>query len=119
VELLPDGQPDHRIVKRLPVAEVARVRAVAAEDQPRPTSYSAMIVDVSGSGAGLIVPAEAELEPGQLIEIGVEGAWSPARVVWSRPSPDRSLIAGVEFTDAHPEFLPALFGWLQREAGRV
>ena len=47
VELLPDGQPDQRMVQRLPVAEVARVRAVAAENRPRPTRYPAVIVDVS------------------------------------------------------------------------
>jgi PilZ domain len=120
VELSPGGQPEQRLVARLPVSEAARVRAVATEDQPRPTSYSAIIVDVSGVGAGLIVPAEAELEPGRMIEIGVDGSWSVARVIWSRPSgPDRRLIAGVQFTEGHPEFLPALLGWLQREAERV
>ena len=43
------------MVQRLPVAEAARVQAVAAENRPRPTSYPAVIVDVSGTGAGLVV----------------------------------------------------------------
>jgi PilZ domain-containing protein len=119
VELLPDGQPDQRMVQRMPVAEAARVRAVAAENRPRPTSYPAVIVDVSGTGAGLVVPDEAELVPGRVIEIGVEGSWSTARVMWSRPSADHRLTAGVRFSEAHPSFLPALLGWLQRDAARA
>ena len=119
MDFLPEGQPDQRMVQRLPVAEAARVRAVAAENRPRSTSYPAVIVDVSGTGAGLVVPREAELEPGRVIEIGVEGSWSTARVIWSRPSADNRLTAGVRFSDAHPSFLPALLGWLQREGARV
>jgi hypothetical protein len=119
VEDAPNGRPDHRVVDRLPVAEAARVRAVVADDQPRPDSYPAMIVDVTGDGAGLVVPVEADLVPGRVIEIGVDGSWSPAHVVWSRPSDDSRLLAGILFTDAHPEFLPALLGWLQRDAGWV
>jgi hypothetical protein len=71
-----------------------------------------MIVDISGSGGRMLVPSEAGLEPGQIVEIGVEESWSQARVVWE----ERTLN---ETSKADPPLLTALVDWLQREASRM
>jgi hypothetical protein len=60
------------------------------------------------------VPAEFEMVPNRMIEIGVDGAWSRARVVWSRIGLDGQRLCGVEFAEAFPTFLPALATWLDR-----
>ena len=102
------------MVERCPVDEAAVVRQLAARNQPRPAAHPATIIDVSTLGAALRVPLEVELIPNRMIEIGIDGAWSRARVVWSRIGLDGMRIGGVEFAEAFPSFLPALATWLDR-----
>jgi hypothetical protein len=69
-------------------------------------------MDILPRGAALRVPSEVELVPNRMIELGIDGAWSRARVVWSRIGLDGQRIGGVEFAEAFPAFLPALAVWL-------
>ena len=116
---LPDGRRERRMVERCPVDEAAAVRQVVARNQPRPVAHPAIIVDVSPLGAALRVPVEVPLVPNRMIEIGVDGSWSRARVVWSRIGLDGMRIGGVEFAEALPSFLPALATWLERHQAAV
>ncbi len=114
-----DGEPDRRIVERCPVEEAARVRALAARNQPQPEPRPVTIANVSVRGAGLR-GRDVELVAGHTIELGIDGDWSKCRVVWSQPGLDDTMVAGVEFVDAEPRFLPALLRWIEREsAGRA
>jgi hypothetical protein len=112
MSIQPDGRRERRMVERCPVGEAAVVRQLAARNQPRPVAHPAIIVDVSTRGAALRVPVEVELMPNRMIEIGVDGAWSRARVVWCRVGLDGQRIGGVEFAEAFPSFLTALAVWL-------
>ena len=111
---LPDGRRERRLVERCPVDEAAAVRHVVARNQPRPVAHPATIVDVSTRGAAVRVPFDFDLVPNRMIEIGIDGAWSRVRVVWSRIGLDGQRIGGVEFAEAFPSFLPALATWLER-----
>lgn len=102
------------MVERCPVDQAAVVRQIAARNQPRPLPQPATIVDVSTKGAALRVELEVDLVPGRVIEIGIDGTWTRARVVWSRIGLDGCRIGGVEFAEAFPLFLPALESWLDR-----
>jgi hypothetical protein len=102
------------MVERCPVDEAAVVRQHVARNQPRAEAFPATIVDVSGLGAALRVPRDFDLVPNHMIEIGIDGSWTRARVVWSRMGLDGSRIGGVEYAEAFPEFLPALARWLDR-----
>jgi hypothetical protein len=90
------------------------VRHHVARNQPPADPFCATIVDVSSRGAAVRVPRDFEVVPNRLIELGVDGSWTRARVVWSRMGLDGHRIAGVEFAEAFPEFLPALGRWLDR-----
>ena len=79
-------------------------------------THPACIVDISVKGAGLRVPDVVDLAPGTPLDLGLDGSWSRARVVWSRPGWHDDLVAGVEFTDADPAFLTALGRWLDNYA---
>jgi hypothetical protein len=116
---LPDGRRERRMVERCPVDEAAAVRQVVARNQPRPVAHPAIIVDVSPLGAALRVPVEVPLVANRMIEVGVDGSWSRARVVWSRIGLDGMRIGGVEFAEALPSFLPALATWLERHQAAV
>jgi hypothetical protein len=112
-----DGRPERRgTVDRIPLGDAARVGAVVSPGQARTLTHPASIVDVSLQGAGLRVPAVVELVPGGLIELGIDGAWSVVRVVWTRPGLHLDVVAGVEFTEAEPAFLPALARWMANYA---
>jgi hypothetical protein len=111
---MPDGRSERRMVERCPVDEAAVVRQVAARNQPRPDAFPCTIVDVSGRGAALRVPRDFDMIANRLIEIGVDGSWTRARVVWSRVGLDGYKLGGVEFAEAFPDFLPALARWLDR-----
>jgi len=102
------------MVERCPVDEAAVVRHHVARNQPPADPFCATIVDVSSRGAAVRVPRDFEVVPNRLIELGVDGSWTRARVVWSRMGLDGHRIAGVEFAEAFPEFLPALGRWLDR-----
>ena len=99
---------------RCPVEEAAVIRPLAARNQPRPEAHPATIVDVSGLGAALRVHRDVDLTPNRMIEIGLDGTWTRARIVWSRVGLDGMRIGGVEFAEAFPNFLPALSRWLDR-----
>jgi hypothetical protein len=117
VDLLPDGRPGRRgLVERLIAEEAALVRVVPARSGVLPLAHPACIVDISVKGAGLRVPAVLDLAPGALVELGIDEAWSRACVVWSRPGLSDDLVAGVEFTESDPAFLPALVRWLNNYA---
>jgi hypothetical protein len=117
VDLLPGGRPGRRgLVERLIADEAALVRTVPERSDLLATTHPACIVDISVKGAGLRVPAVVDLTPGTPIDLGLDGSWSRARVVWSRPGWHDDLVAGVEFTDADPAFLTALARWLDNYA---
>jgi hypothetical protein len=101
-------------VERCPVEEAAVVRHRVARNQPAPEAYPATIVDVSSRGAALRVPRDFDMVVNRVIEIGIDGSWSRARVVWSRIGIDGRRLCGVEYTDTFPQFLPALARWLDR-----
>jgi hypothetical protein len=109
---LPDGRRERRMVERCPVDEAAAVRHVVARNQPRPVAHPATIVDVSALGAAVRVPFDFDMVANRMIEIGIDGVWSRARVVWSRVGLDGQRIGGVEFAESFPSFLPALATWL-------
>jgi hypothetical protein len=109
-----EARRERRMVDRCPVDEAAVVRQPAARNQTRPDALPATIVDVSSRGAALCVPLEFDLVPNRIIEIGIDGAWTRARVVWSRLGLDGRRIGGVEFAEAFPSFLPALATWPDR-----
>jgi hypothetical protein len=111
----PDRRLERRVAERCPVEEAAVVRAVAARNQPRPPIYAVTIVDVSLKGAGLRAPRDIELRPGWAVELGIDGQWSRCRIVWSQLDFVGTQVAGVEFAEAVPGFVPALLRWLDRE----
>jgi len=115
----PERRVERRLVERCPVEEAALIRSVAARNQPRPPAYPATIVDVSVKGAGIRTSNEITLRPGWTVELGVDGAWSRCRVMWSRPDLQGGQAAGVMFTNALHGFLPALLSWLDREDARA
>jgi hypothetical protein len=39
------------------------------------------------------------------------------RIVWMRPDDAGELVAGIQFLDARPAFLPTLYRWMGRETG--
>jgi len=117
VDLLPGGRPGRRgLVERLIADEAALVRTVPPRSDLLAATHPACIVDISVKGAGLRVPDVVDLTPGTPIDLGLDGSWSRARVVWSRPGWHDDLVAGVEFTDADPAFLTALARWLDNYA---
>ena len=77
----------------------ALIRPVTAEDQPPPVPSPATIVDISARGLGLRVAAGVDVTPDRLIEIGVDGRWGRARIVWSREGVRDAVIAGIELAD--------------------
>ena len=95
------------------------VRSVAGRNQPRPPARRVTIRSVSVRGAGLRVAPGIGLEPGRVIEIGIDNEWTRCRVVWARPGLDGGSVGGVEFVDARPPFLPALLRWVGREAAHT
>src|SRR4051812_37116786 len=94
VDHLPEDQPDRRLVRRLPIDEAAFVRPLFARTPP---SRPVTILDLTSRGASVSVPPGQWLTPGRLVELGVSGVWSPARVVWSQPTSDGGVVAGVHF----------------------
>jgi hypothetical protein len=114
MSFLSEGRRERRMVERCPVDEAAVVRHHVARNQPPPEPYPATVVDVSSLGAALRVPLDFDLLPNRMVEIGIDGTWTRARVVWSRVGLDGCRIGGIEFAEALPEFLPALGRWLDR-----
>ena len=114
---LPDGRRERRMVERCPVDEAAAVRQVVARNQPRPVAHPAIIVDVSTLGAASAC-RRFPLVPNRMIEIGIDGSWSRARVVWSRIGLDGS--ASVASSSPRPSSVPpALATWLERHEATV
>jgi len=110
------GQPDRRILDRCPVEDAAVVRPVVARNQPVPPARPVTIVNVSLRGAGLRGGGDVELVAGHTVELGIDGDWSRCRVVWGGAGIDGAPVAGVEFIEGKPSFLPALLAWIEREA---
>ncbi len=74
-----------------------------------PTLNSAVMHDVSMSGARLLVSADNGLTPRMKVEIELDGAWTKALVAWVKPSDNtQELWCGVMFIDADLEFIDAI-----------
>jgi hypothetical protein len=106
---------ERRINARCPVEDAASIRPMAARNQARPAPRSVTVLNVSITGAGLQAAGAGDLVAGHTIELGIEGAWSRCRVAWAAPGVDGSTVAGVEFVERTPRFLPALLRWIERE----
>ena len=75
------------------------------------------ITEVSISGASVRAAGDAELSPKQLARFSVGGQAGNIRIVWLRPADGDELVAGIQFLDPRPAFLPTLYRWLGRETG--
>jgi hypothetical protein len=98
------------------VDEAAVLRPVVARNQRQPPARPVTIVNVSLRGVGLRGGPDADLVQGHTVELGIDGDWSRCRVVWSAEGIDNTTVAGIEFVEKEPSFLPALRAWIEREA---
>ena len=112
-----------RLGDRRPVEEVAHLAILVVEAKKRPTAevlIPVMVRDASVTGACLVLPFDVQ-EPraGETSTLVIEGQRGLIRVRWARSVHDPALgpttTAGVEFADPHPDFLPSIYRWLDRQ----
>jgi hypothetical protein len=115
--------PRQRLGVRRPVGEPAEIVILQTKRFGRriEVAHAVLVRDVSVSGALLVVGSDLRPGIGQVFELSMGGQRSPVRVRWVRNEPESGGYAsgplfGVEFIDPHPDFLPAIYRWLRREA---
>lgn len=74
-----------------------------------PVDRSATITNLSVTGAQVLAGPDCSTEIGQVIGIGLDGAWGTARIVRVQQDADGGLTScGVQFLDFDPDFLDAI-----------
>jgi hypothetical protein len=106
-----------RLGDRTPVDQVGElvVKRQGRLGRVKEVSVPVQILDVSISGASMLVPGDADLAPKQLALFAVDGSVGNVRIVWLRPDNAQNLLCGVQFLDPRPAFLPTLYRWLGHE----
>ena len=96
---------ERRIGRRHPV-EVRVVRWIApAHDDLAAAPARAGLVNISVTGAGLVLPADAGIDVGSELAIELDGVWGPARVAQVQPTKSPTMrYYGVAFTGSSSEF---------------
>lgn len=70
---------------------------------------SVTIMDISSSGASLVMAYDDQIQPAQVFDLGVDGRWGGVRVVRAERGVSGALLCGVEFLEPCPDFLPLLY----------
>jgi hypothetical protein len=75
--------------RRIEAAALVR-DAAAGNQQP------ATIVEVCGEQLALRLDPNVDITPDRIIEVGVDGHWTPGRVIWTRRGLRDAIVAHVE-----------------------
>ncbi|MCU1452900.1 MAG: hypothetical protein JWN46_1046 [Acidimicrobiales bacterium] len=100
---------ERRIGRRLDLeARVIGWHLATAEDVHRP-ARKAGLVNISVTGAGLLLPTDAGLEIGSELFVELGGVWGAAFIAHARPTRNPELdYCGVSFIGEDPEFADAV-----------
>jgi hypothetical protein len=107
--MAPEAPDERRVVTRRQAAGRLRwlppfTRSWLARRRERHLELYATVEDVSVSGARLVVPRTAGLEPGAVAGVEAEGHLGNVEVRWVEPHEDADLaLVGVEFAQLSPE----------------
>ena len=108
-----------RLGDRKPVDQVGElfVKQQGRFGRVKESTIPVRIIEVSISGASVRAAGDAEISPKQLARFTVGRDSGSVRIVWLRPDDAGELVAGIQFLDARPAFLPTLYRWMGRETG--
>ncbi len=106
----PEWQQCRRLGTRRSVGAVSarwRVSVPGRRGRVKSVVHEVAVQNVSVTGAGLLVPAEAARRPGTVVHMELAGDWGRVQIASIRPSEDPAFVlCGVEFVDPNPAFLP-------------